>query len=77
MATLPLLYGSLLFFVLSVFVLYRRISAKDGGKEREKRAQVLVLGDIARSPRMRNHSTSLASHKVLVDLIGYVGMSRD
>ena len=35
--------------------------------------QVVVLGDIGRSPRMRCHAISLADAGCQVDLIGYVG----
>ena len=34
--------------------------------------QVVVLGDIGRSPRMQYHALSIASHGGQVDLIGYV-----
>lgn len=37
------------------------------------RVSVVVLGELARSPRMVNHAHSLASREVLVDLIGYGG----
>ena len=36
--------------------------------------QVLVLGDIGRSPRMQYHALSIARHGGRVDLIGYHGM---
>lgn len=36
--------------------------------------QVLVLGDIGRSPRMQNHAISIANSGAKVDLIGYHGM---
>jgi beta-1,4-mannosyltransferase len=36
-----------------------------------KRAAVIVLGDIGRSPRMCNHALSLADEGWAVDLIGY------
>ena len=42
------------------------------GKSRQ-RIQVLVLGDIGRSPRMQYHALSIARHGGLVDLIGYRG----
>ena len=48
---------------------------QDGLATAKGRVDILVLGDIARSPRMRNHATSFARHGVAVDLIGYVGMS--
>ena len=35
--------------------------------------QVVVLGDIGRSPRMQYHSLSIANHGCYVDLIGYTG----
>src|SRR5687768_3546993 len=38
-----------------------------------KRATVLVLGDLGRSPRMLNHASSLAAHGWHVDLVGYSG----
>lgn len=38
------------------------------------RVQVLVLGDIGRSPRMQYHALSIAKHGGAVDLIGYNGM---
>lgn len=37
-------------------------------------AQVLVLGDIGRSPRMQYHALSIAKHGGTVELIGYHGM---
>ena len=36
-----------------------------------KRAAVIVLGDLGRSPRMCNHAISLADEGWAVDLIGY------
>src|SRR5947207_10682689 len=36
--------------------------------------QVLVLGDIGRSPRMQNHALSIAKCGGRVDLIGYLGI---
>ncbi|KAF2213512.1 glycosyltransferase family 33 protein [Cercospora zeae-maydis SCOH1-5] len=35
--------------------------------------QIVVLGDIGRSPRMQYHALSIASHGGTVDLIGYTG----
>ena len=37
------------------------------------RAQILVLGDIGRSPRMQYHALSIAKHAGQVDIIGYHG----
>ena len=36
--------------------------------------QVLVLGDIGRSPRMQYHAMSIAKHGGRVDVIGYNGI---
>jgi beta-1,4-mannosyltransferase len=41
--------------------------------EPAKRATVLVLGDLGRSPRMLNHARSLASHGWTVTLVGLAG----
>ncbi|MCJ1330265.1 mannosyltransferase [Thelotrema lepadinum] len=35
------------------------------------RTQILVLGDIGRSPRMQNHALSLAKLNIAVDLVGF------
>jgi hypothetical protein len=37
------------------------------------RVQVVVLGDVGRSPRMQYHAISLAKHGAHVDLIGILG----
>lgn len=42
--------------------------------EAEISVQVLVLGDIGRSPRMQYHAISIAKHGGRVDVIGYQGM---
>lgn len=39
--------------------------------------QVLVLGDIGRSPRMQYHTLSVAKHGGRVHLIGYRGRRTD
>lgn len=44
------------------------------GKEKQVSLQVLVLGDIGRSPRMTYHALSIAKHGGRVDLIGYLGL---
>lgn len=38
--------------------------------------QILVLGDIGRSPRMQYHALSIAKHGGQVDIIGYHGELR-
>lgn len=39
----------------------------------ETTVQVLVLGDIGRSPRMQYHAISIAKHGGRVQVIGYAG----
>lgn len=48
-----------------------------GGKQlqAEISVQVLVLGDMGRSPRMQYHAASIAKHGGKVTLIGYEGFS--
>lgn len=41
--------------------------------QRDLSVQVLVLGDIGRSPRMQYHALSLAKHGGKVDIIGFAG----
>ena len=41
--------------------------------EFKARIQILVLGDIGRSPRMQYHALSVAKHGAPADLIGYKG----
>lgn len=48
----------------------------DQGRQRDIRIQVVVLGDIGRSPRMQYHALSIAKHGGIVDLIGYRGEGR-
>lgn len=43
-------------------------------KIKTKRACVVVLGDIGRSPRMQYHTKSLAENNLIVDLVGYVSL---
>lgn len=42
------------------------------GNSKEVSVQVLVLGDIGRSPRMQYHALSIAQHGGTVQLIGYL-----
>lgn len=46
-------------------------AAKTGAKTS---VQVLVLGDIGRSPRMQYHAMSIAKHGGRVDIVGYQGI---
>lgn len=41
----------------------------------EKRACVVVIGDVGRSPRMQYHALSLAKEGYSVDIVGYAGSS--
>ncbi len=55
-----------------IIILIVAISAREGKPLADpKRFQVVVLGDIGRSPRMQYHALSLAKHGGMVDLIGY------
>lgn len=45
--------------------------------KREVSVQVVVLGDVGRSPRMQYHAVSLASKGARVDVVGFVGMYCD
>ena len=57
---------------VSIIALIAILSARDGKPLADsKRFQVLVLGDVGRSPRMQYHALSLAKHGAQVDLIGY------
>lgn len=50
------------------------IRFKKDGNPVKIRVQVLVLGDIGRSPRIQYHALSIAKNGGLVDLIGYTSM---
>lgn len=50
----------------------KKHSRREDG-DRGIRVQILVLGDIGRSPRMQYHALSVAKHGGYVDLIGYHG----
>jgi beta-1,4-mannosyltransferase len=60
----------------SRFIKYSPPKAISAGPTTEPKisAQVLVLGDIGRSPRMQYHAMSIAKHGGRVDIIGYKGM---
>lgn len=45
----------------------------DDAKRRKTCVQILVLGDIGRSPRMQYHALSIAKHGGEVVIIGYNG----
>ncbi|KAK5129163.1 hypothetical protein LTR08_003783 [Meristemomyces frigidus] len=50
---------------------YFRTHSHHGVLKQDASVQVVVLGDIGRSPRMQNHALSIATHGGHVDLIGY------
>ena len=64
-----------LWFLYMYFGPERYKYPKKDAKPDEKRVsvQVLVLGDLGRSPRMTYHALSIAKHGGRVDLIGYLG----
>lgn len=73
---------ALIFFTFVIITLFTLLllPAGDGqltrlGKRRT-RVQVLVLGDIGRSPRMQYHALSIAKKGGYVDLVGYLGEYR-
>lgn len=49
------------------------VRTKKKVKKLKTSVQVVVLGDIGRSPRMQYHAISIAKHGGRVDLIGYQG----
>jgi beta-1,4-mannosyltransferase len=49
-----------------------RRTGQDSSKPKAT-VQILVLGDIGRSPRMQYHAVSIAKRGGLVDIIGYHG----
>ncbi|KAL9044240.1 MAG: hypothetical protein Q9214_002609 [Letrouitia sp. 1 TL-2023] len=63
----------LFFSVVSVFLLClpSAYNAKKDKKKHVVRVQVVVLGDIGRSPRIQYHALSIAKHEGEVDIIGY------
>ncbi|KAG0187709.1 mannosyltransferase [Apophysomyces sp. BC1034] len=70
--------GGVLLAILCVYVLGGRLLRiylfdQSGPLQRHAVVQVVVLGDIGRSPRMRYHAVSLADAGCTVDLIGYSG----
>lgn len=57
---------------ISIVVLLLRSSRYIGGTNNGS-VQILVLGDIGRSPRMRYHAISVAQHGGRVQLMGFLG----
>jgi beta-1,4-mannosyltransferase len=50
-----------------------RVQAEMPPDENPPRIQVVVVGDIGRSPRMQYHALSIVRHGRPVDLVGYLG----
>ena len=69
----------ILFTLISLILLLlptpygRDLDVPSIGSKRRVKVQILVLGDIGRSPRMQYHALSIAKHGGFVDLIGYCG----
>ena len=62
-----------LLVAVSTTITLALLSIPQGRGQASNRYQILVLGDIGRSPRMQYHALSIASHGQPVDLIGYTG----
>ena len=70
-----LVLGLLYSFHPSQYQQGKQTSPKTGKGPREcTSVQILVLGDIGRSPRMQYHAMSIAKHKGSVQIIGYCGI---
>ena len=65
-------YAALFTSLSAVFLLPSVYQAKN--RAQAQRFQVLVLGDVGRSPRMQYHALSIAKNGGTVDLIGYIGV---
>lgn len=69
----------ILFTIVSIILLllptsYGRDDGVPSGNDKHRiRIQILVLGDIGRSPRMQYHALSIAKNGGFVELIGYQG----
>ncbi|KKF93218.1 Chitobiosyldiphosphodolichol beta-mannosyltransferase [Ceratocystis platani] len=60
----------------AVFKLAAPSTYKSAGHAADEHVQVIVMGDIGRSPRMQYHAISFAKHGYNVDLIGYKETAR-
>ena len=74
-AFLSTLAAGFLVLLLLLFLLLpsRYLQDQNSDSKPNVSVQVLVLGDIGRSPRMQYHALSIAKHGGRVDLIGYHG----
>lgn len=66
--------GLLLGIVTVLTMLPSRYVKNSPAPKESVSVQVLVLGDIGRSPRMQYHALSVARHGGRVDIIGYHGI---
>ena len=57
----------------SQFIPAHAAKEEDKNSKGKFAVQILVLGDIGRSPRMQYHALSIAHHGGQVDIIGYQG----
>ena len=74
LAGLVLLSSAFTFFLVTLPSRYISRSNKSAeGTSPKTSVQVVVLGDIGRSPRMQYHALSIAKHGGRVDLIGVLG----
>lgn len=71
--------GIVLLGIINLTCLHRPTCyVRDRSKPSHKpSAQILVLGDIGRSPRMQYHALSIANHGGEVQLIGYQGKTNN
>lgn len=68
------LVGLFLGVVFVFTLLPSQYTERAAGSKQPVSVQILVLGDIGRSPRMQYHALSIARHGGKVDLVGYNGM---
>ncbi|XP_043945720.1 chitobiosyldiphosphodolichol beta-mannosyltransferase [Protopterus annectens] len=59
-------------FLLAAPLLFSLLRGESDAR-RQRRACVVVLGDVGRSPRMQYHALSLAAHGYSVSFVGYAG----
>lgn len=64
---------TLMSFIIVGLSLLLIVTLRNGSLTGEGVVTVLVLGDVGRSPRMKNHSISFAKHGYKVQHVGYSG----
>lgn len=60
--------------LIALVILFHPTRFQAGTPSRKCSVQVVVLGDVGRSPRMQYHALSIAKHGGTVDIIGYHGV---